>query len=154
MLCITHEITVCQSEFFSKLEFWKAVSPRLQKKEESSQSPSKSYMHHVIKVLATEETKKRPSSSFATHYSYASSDKNPWTFALSWVPRRVGNPYKILTFVVTSRLLWKPLVIHFCPLKILLNSWWFFLYCKIHRICKNSKEFIRGKKVQPKVFWK
>ena len=54
---------------------------------------------------------------------------------------------KILTFVITSRFLRKPLVIHFCPLNILLNSWWFFLYCKLPRICQNSKEFIRGKKV-------
>ena len=32
------------------------------------------------------------------------------------------NLSKILTFVVTSRLLWKPWVVLFCPLKILFDS--------------------------------
>ena len=41
-------------------------------------------------------------------------------------PMCLKIPRRNLTFVVTSRLLWKPLVILFCPLKILSDSWWFF----------------------------
>ena len=71
MLCITHEITVCQSEFFSKLEriFRKQ---KKNERESSSQSPFEVLYASCDKGFGNEENEK----AFFLHFN-AFWDKNP-----------------------------------------------------------------------------
>ena len=76
MLCITHEITVCQSEFFSKLEriFRKQ---KKNERESSSQSPFEVLYASCDKGFGNEENEK----AFLLHFNASRTTKIP-SFAL------------------------------------------------------------------------
>ena len=91
-VCITHEITVCQSEFFSKLEriFRKQ---KKNERESSSQSPFEVLYASCDKGFGNGENEKRPStSSFATLSNASRSDKNPWSFVLCLLHSLLRKP--------------------------------------------------------------